>query len=49
MCEQAQRSFHSGAQRQLLFGRNEPALINYHRSLEALLETTGPDVDDPGT
>jgi phenylpropionate dioxygenase-like ring-hydroxylating dioxygenase large terminal subunit len=38
MCEQTQRSFRSGAQRHLVFGRNEPGLIHFHRSIEALLQ-----------
>jgi phenylpropionate dioxygenase-like ring-hydroxylating dioxygenase large terminal subunit len=38
MCEQTQRSFASGAQRALLFGRNEPGLIHYHASIDRLLE-----------
>ena len=37
MCEQTQRSFASGAQKEILFGRNEPGLIHYHRSIEALM------------
>jgi phenylpropionate dioxygenase-like ring-hydroxylating dioxygenase large terminal subunit len=37
MCEQTQRSFRSGAQSHIVFGRNEPGLIHYHRSVEALL------------
>lgn len=38
MSEQTQRSFGSGTQKELLFGRNEPALIHYHRSIEQLLD-----------
>jgi phenylpropionate dioxygenase-like ring-hydroxylating dioxygenase large terminal subunit len=38
MCEQIQRSFRSGAQSHITFGRNEPGLIHYHQSLEALLQ-----------
>lgn len=37
MCEQIQRSFASGAQQSILFGRNEPALIHFHTTLDALL------------
>jgi phenylpropionate dioxygenase-like ring-hydroxylating dioxygenase large terminal subunit len=37
MCEQIQRSFRSGAQRQLVFGRNEPTLIHYHQTINELL------------
>jgi phenylpropionate dioxygenase-like ring-hydroxylating dioxygenase large terminal subunit len=37
MCEQIQASFRSGAQETITFGRNEPGLIHYHRSLEKLL------------
>ena len=44
MCEQTQRSFGSGAQRELLFGRNEPGLIHFHQSVEALLHR--PEVRD---
>jgi len=43
MCEQTQRSFRSGAQTHIVFGRNEPGLIHYHRSLDGLL------ADDPPT
>jgi len=39
MCEQTQRSFHSGAQREILFGRNEPGLIHFHQSIERMLGT----------
>jgi phenylpropionate dioxygenase-like ring-hydroxylating dioxygenase large terminal subunit len=38
MSEQTQRSFRSGAQAEMVFGRNEPALIHYHRTIEQLLE-----------
>ena len=38
MCEQTQRSFASGAQRALVFGRNEPGLIHYHRAIEWMLD-----------
>jgi phenylpropionate dioxygenase-like ring-hydroxylating dioxygenase large terminal subunit len=38
MSEQTQRSFRSGAQRDIVFGRNEPALIHFHRSIEQLLQ-----------
>jgi phenylpropionate dioxygenase-like ring-hydroxylating dioxygenase large terminal subunit len=43
MCEQIQSSFKSGAQESIVFGRNEPGLIHYHRSLDQLLagETPG--------
>jgi phenylpropionate dioxygenase-like ring-hydroxylating dioxygenase large terminal subunit len=37
MCEQIQRSFRSGAQRELVFGRNEPSLIHFHEAVERLL------------
>lgn len=37
MCEQTQKSFVSSAQKEILFGRNEPGLIHYHRSIEALM------------
>jgi phenylpropionate dioxygenase-like ring-hydroxylating dioxygenase large terminal subunit len=39
MCEQIQRSFRSGAQSHIVFGRNEPGLIHYHQSVEALLRS----------
>lgn len=35
-----QRGFHSGAQRHILFGRNEPGLQHYHRSLRQALGLT---------
>lgn len=35
--ENIQRGFHSGAQEHLLFGRNEPALAHYHRSIHQAL------------
>jgi phenylpropionate dioxygenase-like ring-hydroxylating dioxygenase large terminal subunit len=38
MCEQIQSSFRSGAQESIVFGRNEPGLIHFHRSLDRLLE-----------
>lgn len=38
MCEQIQRSFASGAQEAIQFGRNEPALIHYHSTLDRLLD-----------
>jgi phenylpropionate dioxygenase-like ring-hydroxylating dioxygenase large terminal subunit len=34
-----QRNFYSGAQDAVVFGRNEPALQHYHRSINDLLET----------
>jgi len=37
MCEQIQNGFHSGAQDEIVFGRVEPGLIHFHRSLESLL------------
>ncbi len=37
MCEQIQRSFRSGAQSDLVFGRNEPCLIYFHEAIEQLL------------
>jgi phenylpropionate dioxygenase-like ring-hydroxylating dioxygenase large terminal subunit len=48
MCEQTQRGFRSGAQRHIVFGRNEPGLIHYHRSVEELLHrpaVVAPDGD----
>lgn len=35
--EAAQRGFHSGTQRSILFGRNEPALQHFHRAVRAAL------------
>jgi phenylpropionate dioxygenase-like ring-hydroxylating dioxygenase large terminal subunit len=35
--EDMQRGFHSGAQDRLLFGRNEPALAHFHRSVHEAL------------
>ena len=37
--EGIQRSFHSGAQDHILFGRNEPGLIHFHRSVSDALRT----------
>lgn len=37
MCEQIQRSFRSGAQKEIVFGRNEPSLIHFHEAVESLL------------
>lgn len=37
MCEQIQRSFASGAQQAIQFGRNEPGLIHFHSALDGLL------------
>ena len=37
MCEQIQRSFASGAQQSIQFGRNEPGLIHFHSTLDGLL------------
>ncbi|MGF1598904.1 MAG: aromatic ring-hydroxylating dioxygenase subunit alpha [Acidimicrobiales bacterium] len=37
MCEQMQRAFAAGAQEYIQFGRNEPALTHYHRTLDRLL------------
>lgn len=37
MCEQIQRSFRSGAQDYIQFGRNEPGLTHYHTTLDRLL------------
>jgi phenylpropionate dioxygenase-like ring-hydroxylating dioxygenase large terminal subunit len=36
-CEGMQRGFRSGAQEAIVFGRNEPALQHYHRSIDAAL------------
>lgn len=37
MCEQIQRSFRSGAQKEIVFGRNEPSLVHFHEAIEELL------------
>ncbi|MFN0089817.1 MAG: aromatic ring-hydroxylating oxygenase subunit alpha [Acidimicrobiales bacterium] len=37
MCEQIQRSFASGAQAALNFGRNEPALVHFHEAVDELV------------
>jgi len=36
-CEGMQKGFRSGAQDAIVFGRNEPALQHYHRSIAAAL------------
>jgi phenylpropionate dioxygenase-like ring-hydroxylating dioxygenase large terminal subunit len=36
-CEGMQRGFRSGAQESIVFGRNEPALQHYHRSIRTAL------------
>jgi hypothetical protein len=42
MCEQIQRSFRSGAQQSIQFGRNEPGLAHYHAALDELLQLETP-------
>ena len=43
LAEGVQRGFHSGAQDEILFGRNEPCLQHFHRSIkEALAQVAGP-------
>jgi len=42
MCEQIQRSFRSGAQESIQFGRNEPGLAHYHATLDQLLQLETP-------
>jgi hypothetical protein len=37
LSEGAQRGFHSGAQDEVLFGRNEPSLQHFHTSVKAAL------------
>src|SRR5579883_156029 len=37
LSEGIQRGFHSGAQDEILFGRNEPSLQHYHKSIKAAL------------
>ena len=46
MCEQIQRSFRSGAQDSIQFGRNEPGLIHFHSTLDRLLGLETP-VEEP--
>jgi phenylpropionate dioxygenase-like ring-hydroxylating dioxygenase large terminal subunit len=41
-CEGMQRGFLSGAQEAIVFGRNEPALQHYHRSITAALADAQP-------
>jgi hypothetical protein len=41
--EGIQRGFYSGAQKEIVFGRNEPALQHYHRAIRAAL---APSVDE---
>jgi phenylpropionate dioxygenase-like ring-hydroxylating dioxygenase large terminal subunit len=41
-CEGMQRGFLSGAQDAIVFGRNEPALQHYHRSIDSALAATRP-------
>lgn len=48
MCEQIQRSFSSGAQDEIVFGRNEPALIHYHQGIESRLAQVPVSVAAPG-
>jgi phenylpropionate dioxygenase-like ring-hydroxylating dioxygenase large terminal subunit len=40
LSEGMQRGFHSGAQDEVLFGRNEPALQHFHKSIKAALAET---------
>jgi phenylpropionate dioxygenase-like ring-hydroxylating dioxygenase large terminal subunit len=39
--EGIQRGFYSGAQDEILFGRNEPSLQHFHKSIKAALAETG--------
>jgi hypothetical protein len=41
-CEGMQRGFRAGAQDSIVFGRNEPALQHYHRSITAALAGAQP-------
>jgi len=41
-CEGMQRGFAAGAQDSIVFGRNEPALQHYHRSIAAALAEPQP-------
>ena len=47
MCEQIQRSFRSGAQKEIVFGRNEPSLIHFHEAIESLLWDRPVDLQPP--
>lgn len=40
LMQQIQANLDSGARRQVVYGRNEPPLIHYHRELNRLLEAT---------
>ncbi|HYM04873.1 MAG TPA: SRPBCC family protein [Stellaceae bacterium] len=40
LSEGIQRGFHSGAQEEVLFGRNEPSLQHFHKSIKAALAET---------
>lgn len=42
LCEQIQANLSSGAAGEVVFGRNEPALIHFHRQLRSLLDTPVP-------
>jgi phenylpropionate dioxygenase-like ring-hydroxylating dioxygenase large terminal subunit len=46
-CEETQAAMASGALRRLTFGRNEPALINYHRSVDRLTGSSCLQLVDP--
>ncbi len=37
LSEGMQRGFYSGAQREVIFGRNEPSLQHFHKSVKAAL------------
>jgi phenylpropionate dioxygenase-like ring-hydroxylating dioxygenase large terminal subunit len=41
LSEGIQRGFYSGAQAEIVFGRNEPALQHFHRSVKAALAAAG--------
>jgi hypothetical protein len=41
-CEGMQRGFLSGAQDSIVFGRNEPALQHFHRSITTALAAEEP-------
>jgi hypothetical protein len=41
LSEGIQRGFYAGAQAEIVFGRNEPALQHFHRSVKAALAAAG--------
>ncbi len=41
LCEKIQKGFYSGAQSHIVYGRNEPGLQHYHRSIKSALGLSG--------